>query len=950
MRPSLLLLSALLAVPAAALAQDERPSGSVRAWEHETSDVPVDARLNFGRFDNGMRWVWADNPEPDNRVYVRLHVDIGAFAERPDEDGMAHFLEHMGFNGTKNFEAGTLIEWFQEQGMAFGADTNAHTAFSETVYKLDLPNPDEDTLRSGLEVLSDFAFEMILSEEEIDAEKGVIDGEQRERDSAGYRMQRKIMQTMYAGTRYADVTIIGAKDIRAAFDSDLMTAFYRRWYRPENMTLVIVGDLGELDPEPLMAEYFAGYEAPGDPVLPEPPIGTPTMDTLSFAVYEPEIPVTTISVEMLRAYEDEPYTREEMTEDLDLSFARSMLNLRYRELTKKEDTPFLNARVGGAGGLEVFEGASLSITTDPGKWKESLAAADAELRRALEFGFQQAELDEIRANYLRGLDEAVDRMPTRSSRSILNEVLGAVENRFVPTDARTYRAIMKPVAESVTLEQCHEALVEDWSEGELALYAMGNLDLGDKGGRKLLSAYVMQGLDAVEAPEEIELAPFAYESDPETTGEVVSREHVEDLDVHLVRFANGVKLNVKPTDFKDKQILVRGRLAEGGLTLDPSEYVTSMPADSIVNGGGLGEHSADDLRRIMAGKQVGVGFGVAEDAFVLNGVTTPEDVLLEFEMMCAYLNDAGWREDGLVRLRQFLPVQYEQLKTQLFGPLINDFLPALHGGDPRFVAFPEMSAVLDVGVDDVREWIEPHLAAGPLEVTVVGDVDVDEIVEFAARTFGTLPSRREPLDVSAHLETPPLAEGLRMTRAVPTEDEKSLVMVAFPTTDGIEAGQRRSLGFLGTVLNDRVRQEIRERLGAAYSPGAGSQANTVFPGVGWMMIQANADPGKVDALVDACLDVAVDLAENGVTAEETHRLAEPLLNRLRDQRRQNDYWAGGLAESQSDPSALDDLRDVEAFYRDLEPAALSELAKRYLVRDRASVLVVNPEQAEQTAN
>lgn len=949
MSPARLFVPALcvgLLVPSLA-AQEALPAGSVRTWEHETSDVPVDERLQFGHFDNGMRWAWANNPEPDNRVYVRLHIDIGAFAERPNEDGMAHFLEHMGFNGTKNFEAGTLIEWFQEQGMAFGADTNAHTAFSETVYKLDLPNPDEATLRSGLEVLSDFAFEMLLTDEEIDAEKGVIDGEQRERDSAGYRMQRQMMQTMYAGTRYADVTIIGAKDVRAAFDSELMKAFYRRWYRPENMTLVIVGDLGELNPEPLMAEYFEGYAAPTTEILPEPAVGAPAMDTLAFSIYEPEIPVTNVQIEMLRPHEDEPYTRATMVDDLDLSFARGMLNLRLSELTKNPDTPFLNARVGGAGGLKVYEGASLGITTEPDQWKASVAAADAELRRALEFGFQQAELDEVRANFLRGLDEAVDRMATRSSRSILNEVLTAAEERFVPTDARVYREIMKPVAEAITLEQCHEALVDDWSEGELAVYAMGNLDLGANGGRKLMSHYVMQGLDAVEAPEEIELLPFAYASSDDAVGEVVAREHVEDLDVHLVTFANGVKLNVKATDFQEKQVIVSGRLAEGGLTLDPSEYITSLPADAIVGGGGLGAHSDDDIRRLMAGKQVGVGFGVAEDAFVVSGVTTPEDMLLQFELMCAYMNDAGWRDDGLVRLHQFLPVQYEQMETQLFGPMLTEFLPELHGGDPRFVAMPGLEETMAVTVEDVQAWLTPHLQNGPLELSVVGDVDVDEVVALAARTFGALPARREPLDLSERLDTPDLTEGLRMTRAVTTDDEKSLVVVAFPTTDGIEAEQRRALNFLGTVLNDRVRIEVRERLGAAYSPGAGSQTNTVFPGVGWMMIQANGDPEKVDALVEACLDVANTLAEGGVTEEETERLAEPLLNRLRDARRQNNYWATGISNAQSDPKALDDMRGIDAFFRDLDAAELSALAKQYLVPEKASVLVVNPEAASE---
>src|SRR5688572_7166169 len=222
---ALISLSALSACRAADLGPHvAAPSAAVnprtrvvtpRPWEHATSDVPVDQRIRFGALDNGLRWAWAENSEPEMRCYLRLHVDVGSLAEEESERGMAHFLEHMAFNGSAHFPAGTLIEWFQKHGMAFGADTNAHTDFGETVYKLDLPNADEATLREGLRVLRDFADGLLLAEEEIEREKGVIDGEERERDSAGWRVFLRQLERFFAGTRVAERLPIGEPEVRA---------------------------------------------------------------------------------------------------------------------------------------------------------------------------------------------------------------------------------------------------------------------------------------------------------------------------------------------------------------------------------------------------------------------------------------------------------------------------------------------------------------------------------------------------------------------------------------------------------------------------------------------------------------------------------------------------------------------------------------------------------------
>ncbi|HTE05784.1 MAG TPA: insulinase family protein, partial [Planctomycetota bacterium] len=560
-------LALLLAAPALFC---QRAAGEARHWEHETSDLPVNARLHFGKLDNGVRWVWMKNGEPKQRVYARLHVDVGSLSETESEQGMAHFLEHMAFNGSEHFPAGTLVEWFQKHGMAFGADTNASTSFSETVYKLDLPGNDEASLRSGLSMLGDVGHGLLLAPDEVKAEIGVIDGEERERDSVDFRAAIAGLKDEFSGTVVASRIPIGIKSVRAAFTAPAVRAFYERWYRPENLTVVIAGDLGDLDPVALIAEAFGGIGTPDSAPASEPPLGTPAHEHDTFTFYSSEIPVVTLSAERLKPWLDEPFDKARELRDLPLEYAHRMLNIRFRELARKEGAPFLSAAVSKAGGFKLLDGEELSVTAQPGKWKDALTVAEQELRRAVTYGFQAAELDELRKNALHDLDEGVAREATRASSSYVNEILGAAEDRYVPTDAATDRALFKPAIEALSAKVVQDALAKAWTEGRARLSAIGGLDLGAEGGVALKAAWEESTRSDVAAPAAVATAAFAYASTPEGAGLVKEKTHVEDLDFWQVRFENGVRLDVKHTDYRERQVLVNVRVGQGLLSLDPA--------------------------------------------------------------------------------------------------------------------------------------------------------------------------------------------------------------------------------------------------------------------------------------------------------------------------------------------------------------------------------------------
>ena len=942
----------LLLIPALTLGACSQPaaggqtitqdSAGIRAWPHESSDIQLDDRIHFGNFDNGLRFAWVSNPEPNDRCYLRLHVNVGSLAETGPEQGMAHFLEHMAFNGSENFEAGTLIEWFQDHGMNFGADTNAHTSFSETVYKLDLPHSDEKTLREGLTVMKDFAFGLLLEEKEVEAEKGVIDGEERERDSAQYRMFLEQIDQMFAGTRYKDRIPIGLKRTRDAFSAKSVRAFYEKWYRPDNMTLVLVGDLGDRNPESLFADYFKNVTCPAIPLPEEPDTGKPENYSFSFSIHEEEIPTVSVSYGVMSEWNEKPLTIAQSVSELPLEYAYSMLNTRFAELVKKEGTPFMSASASQSEVFDIFEDNSLNITSAPEKWSAAFGVAEQELRRALKFGFQDAELDEIRAGALRGLDEAVERESTAHSRSILNSILSAAENEFVPTRAKWRKDIYRPAIEALTVGDCHEALKATWDREDYSITTAGNLDLGEKAKDQLRTALLNSKQVEVNAGAEISVSQFAYASSRENSGGIISSEEVGDLDFEHIRFENGVSVNIKKTDFKENQILILLNSGEGRLSLEIEKNALAWVGERVFNSGGLGAHSDDDLRRLLAGKQVGVSFAMGEDRFSLSGSTTMEDLGLQFELMCAYLSDPGWREDGLVQLRRAVPQIFESLKHQHGGPLALKFLPALFDNDPRF-GLPTQDGILEVAMEEIRDWLAPILADGAMEVTVVGDLDMEETKALVAQTFGALNPRKELKHWKERRNVPETATGLRKDYTIQTQVPKSLVFIIYPASDGMDASRRRGMSMLGTVLDDRLRLEIRERLGAAYSPGAGSEFSSVYENNGFFYIQAMADPDKVETLVEACLATADTLAQKGATDEEVKRLAEPEMNGLRDAMRTNAYWLDGLSKSLRRPSALDDMRSIQAWFENLSADQVNPWAYKFLSRNHANVCVVNPE-------
>jgi zinc protease len=919
-------------------------------FAHETSDLAPDPAARFGTLPNGLRYIVLPNAEPRDRVSLRLIVNAGAFMETESQRGLAHFLEHMAFKGSTHYPPGTLIEFFQRMGMGFGNDTNAYTSFDRTVYMIELPKNDEATLAEGLRVLADYAGGLLIEPDQIEPERGVILAEERTRDTVDFRALVAEFNFIFSDTLLPHRLPIGLMDVVRTAPREEFVDFYDTWYRPELMTVLVVGDVPVERVEPLLDAAMGPLTARA-PARALPDLGTiTTFEGLRVRYHhEPEAVATTVAIQTVVPEARRPDTAAKRLADLPRSIAIGIINRRLSTLAKEETAPFSGGSTSVSTGYDLYRSSSIRLTTKPGRWAESLTVAEHELRRALEHGFQASELREITAAFRNSLEQAVRTAPTRRSGNLATALISSITNETVFTHPAENLALFGPALDQVTVEDCLAALREAWSAPGRYVLVSGNEVIADDAEAAITGAYTTAQAVAVAAPAAIVDEAFAY-TDFGPAGKVVQREHVADLDITLVTFDNGVRLNLKPTDFEAGRIRVNARFGSGKLTEPAHQRGLAWLAGNTFTAGGLGRHSSDDLRRILAGRNVGVGFSVGADFFALGGVTTRDDLLLQMQLLTAQLTDPGYRPEAMRQAQQGIAQMYRGFAHTPSGPLNLEVQNLLAGGDPRF-GMPPLEEMQQRNLDEVRAWLAGDLSGSALEVSLVGDLDVDATINAVALTLGALPARGARPDYNElrtlNLPNTPFAK----TYHIVTEIPKGLVVLYWKTTDSRDVQVARRLGLLGNVLSDRLRVKIRNELGGAYSPGAGSSASEAHPGFGWIQASVTVDPEQADLIREAVVQLAADLHRDGVTADELERAKLPQLTSIRESLRDNGYWLGSVvSRAQEKPEVLDwartRLADVEA----ITTEELSALARAYLGSDQTFRVTVLPAASPATTN
>jgi zinc protease len=912
-------------------------------WPHEQGDVEPDPNVHWGTLANGFRYAILPNQEPPERVSLRLLVDAGSLMESDEQQGLAHFLEHMAFNGTTNFPAGEMVEYFQRLGMAFGADTNAHTSFHETVYKLELPSADPELLETSMLLFADYAERMLLLDQEIEDERGIILSEKLSRDSASYRKMLASFSFSLPDSLIPSRLPIGTEEVIKDAGRDLFVDFYERYYSPDRLTLVAVGAISPEALLPLVERHFAVLE-PADERAPDPDLGEVTTGrgTIAHLHTDPELPRAEISLTSILPLDPSADSSARRARSLTRSIADLMLARRFELLAEDAKAPFISASPYSYDFLDFARISGIEVAALPEKWGQALAVAEQELRRVLLFGFTQAEFAEAAANVRNAAKQAASQASTRQSRGLADSLVSQISSKETFTHPDQDLAFTEAVLDSINPELCVELFREDWQGEDRNIFVSRPSSIDGETSAILAAWADAQKVD-VTAPEEVEVAEFAYTHFGEPGSHAEPSVH-EDLGLTQLIFDNGIRVNLMPTDFQKGVIRMAARVGSGKLTEPADAPGLAAFASSTFERAGLAAHSADELQRILAGRTVGISFSVDDDAFLFAGRTSPEDLTLQLQLLAAYLSAPGYRQEAELQFRRNIEAIYKQATHTPEGLMQDQVSRFLYGGDQRF-GLPPQEELAARSLEEVRDWLKAPLSSSYLELTLVGDIEVEAAKEAISQTLGALPARET--------EKPALEEARKVAFPAPTsktftyqsEIPRAIIALYWPTDDMWDIAKTRRLGLLSSILGDRLRLKIREELGDAYSPVAYRTASQVYDGYGYMVALVTLAPEQAAGVVDVIAEIAADIVEEGISQDEFERALTPTLTQLRQMRRDNGYWLSTvLSSSQEFPQQLDWAREILDDYAAIKPAELEALAQLYLKADSKVVVTILPEQ------
>lgn len=918
----------------------ESARGAVE-WFHLESDIKPDPSVVWGSLENGFRYVIMPNGEPPEKVSLRLFVGAGSLMEEKDQRGLAHFLEHMAFNGSRNFSGGDLVEYLQRLGMSFGADTNAYTSWKETVYFLELPDNHTETLGEGLMVLRDYADGLLLDSAQIKRERGVILSEKRTRDSIDYRLFVAELKFLFPDVLIPNRMPIGIESVIKNAPRKRFVDFYEKWYTTDRMTLVAVGEIESGEMASMIGEFFSSMKASpqrrGDPEL-----GEVSKEGIFLHMSrEPEAPITKVSIQTLQPSLRLPDTFARRRDEFYRSIGTAVINRRLEVLAKEEGAPFRSGVAYAHNWLDFVQIAGVELQTTPESWRSALMMAEKELRRALHHGFTGPELDEREIDLLNSYEERVKAAPTRQSRALAGALVRSLSRKQVFTTPEDELAMLRRFLEGLSVEDYLAALRRAWSAKNTYLLVVGDFGAEEEEG-EMLDVYTTSRAMEVEPPTEVEERAFAY-GIPEQGGEIADRRVEEDLGITQVRFRNQVRFNYKKTDFERNSIYIRIRFGGGLLTVPRDLPGLPLLASTAFIDGGLEEHSTDEIKRIFSGKTVAVNFAVEDDAFVLAGQTTPEALSEQLLLMRAYLLDPGYRKEALRQAHKLFERIYLEAKQDLRGVWGNEVARLIRNGDERF-GLPEKEQLMERTLEEVEAWLEEYLIRSYLEISIVGDFDEEQTLEFVSRTFGTLKVRREgkPSFLSERELIFP-RDRSRATFFADTEIPKAISAVYWPTDDIWDISRTRRLKLLAAVLDDRMRVRIREDLGEVYSIHASHRPSDTFSHFGVLRVIAFSNPPKADRVAELVKEIAEELQSGGVTQDELDRSLRPLLTGLKEWVRNNHYWLETvLASSQEYPQRLAWARSIVSEYQSITVEDMERMARDYLHPENGLAVTVVP--------
>jgi zinc protease len=903
--------------------------------------IPVEPAITIGHLPNGVQYYVRTNKKPEKRAELRLVVKAGSVLEDDDQQGLAHFIEHMAFNGTSHFPKNEIISFIESLGMRFGADLNAFTSFDETVYQLQVPTDKPETMDKAIQVLEDWAHNVTFDPVEVEKERPVIMEEWRLHRGANARIEDKLLPILLKGSRYADRIPIGKTDIIQRAKVDTLKKFYKDWYRPELMAVVAVGDFDKTAVETSIKNHFNAMPASTSP-KPRPTFDVPDRAGSMYAILsDKELTSASVEIETMLPHRQEG-TVGVYREDIVDGLFSSMLNVRLAEIAQKPDAPFLEAAADrGAFVAKTKDEADIAARVKEDGIEKGLEALVTEIDRVERFGFTQTELDRQKQNQLRAYERMVTEDQNRTSsdradeyiRNFLTdeplpggEVEGAMQKRFVP---------------GITLDEVN-AVAKQWFPDKnrivtvtapektgVALPTEARLAAVVNSAGKDIKAYV----DTVSSAALLDTVPAGGTITKTTTRDA--------LGITEWELSNGAKVILKPTNFRQDEILFRATKYGGTSLASDADYIAASTAVDLVNAGGVGQFNPVDLSKVLTGKVASVNTYIDELDEGVSGNASRKDLETMFQLI--YLRFTKPRADA-----NAFAVQSNQARVALAnqaaapGYAFAEALTNILGGNHLRRRLPTAADVDRWDLSKSVAFYKDRFAdASGFTFVFVGSFDVAAMKPFVERYLASLPSlqRNETWkDVGVKLPT-----GIIEKRVEKGIEPKSQTAIVFTGPFEYDPAHRIAMRAMSQILQGQLLASIREDLGGTYSITANAEYDKYPRPEYELSIQFGSDPTRTDDLVKQVFAEIRRFKTNGPTEQQISDEKEALLREFETNSNENGFLLNQIVGKVQNGEDIAGVWDAPEQYRKLDAATIQDAARKYLNEDNVVKVSLFPE-------